>query len=161
MTTAFRPACDRTHALLSRKLDGTLSELERRAVAAHTARCASCRAFARESRWFTDELRRAPLVPLPRPVFVAASRRRMPVRAVANVASAAAVLLATVGGLSLALPSGDQGNAQALAPVVDAMGGDVGLREIRRAALRSGELQLLPDSEPDPHGKPLLLATDS
>lgn len=158
MTGATRPSCDRTRALLSRKLDGALSELELRAVAAHTHRCPSCRAFEAQSAWITDELRRAPLVALPQPVTVAAMRRRIPARAAANVASAAALLVVTVGGVSLTIDrSHGAGEARTLGlpSTVDSLG-DAMIRDIRFEALRSGELRILPDTDTPNGVKPAL-----
>ena len=94
MTSGFSPSCDCTRALLSRQLDAPLSELERRAVARHADGCAACRRSQRDSRWITEELRTAPLEPLP-PARDGRQcpRRRSPIRVVANVASAAALLV--------------------------------------------------------------------
>jgi predicted anti-sigma-YlaC factor YlaD len=164
MTSASRPSCDRTRALLSRKLDGALTELELRVAAAHTARCAGCQAFENQSRWFTEELRAASLVELPEPVTVSALRRRAPVRTIANVASAAALVVATIGGLTLTFdpPGGEQG-AQALAfgPATDTGLGDPVLRQFRRDALRAGVLQILPKADLPNAVKPALPATDA
>jgi anti-sigma factor RsiW len=161
MTSVFGPSCDRTRALLSRQLDTQLSELERRAVAVHTERCAACSAFARDSRWITEELRAAPMAPLPRPVTVTVPRRPLPTRLVANIASAAALLVVAVGGVTIATQPPDGGSTQALRlpTQLELRLGDPGLREIRREALRAGELQVLPADSP--HGKPALPATDA
>lgn len=162
MTSVFVPSCDRTRALLSRQLDTHLSELECRVVAVHTERCAACRAFARESRWITEELRAAPSVPLPRPVTVTVARRRLPTRLVANVASAAALLAVSVGGATLASqPPGSAASKHSLtlAGTLDTRLGDPMLREMRREALLSGELQILPGAESAARGvKPALPA---
>src|SRR5688572_11033526 len=100
MTSVYGPSCDRTRALLSRQLDAPLSQLELRSVAIHTTRCPACRAFERQSRWITEELRAAPMAPLPRPVTVTLPHRRLPTRVVANVASAAALLAVKIGRAS-------------------------------------------------------------
>ena len=164
MTTASRPSCDRTRALLSRKLDGALSELELRAVVAHTARCAQCREFEANSRWFTDELRSAPMIPLAEPVMVAAARRRIPMRIAANLASTAALLVVTIGGLSLTVdwsagPQDDR--ARASASTMDASFGDSVLREFRRDALRSRHLRILPEADPPNGVKPALISDNA
>jgi anti-sigma factor RsiW len=160
MTSVHGPSCDRTRALLSRQLDTRLSEFERRAIAIHTARCTACRAFERDSRWITEELRAAPLQPLPRPVTITVPRRRLPTRVVANIASAAALLAMVLGGVTLtSQPPDGASTEQALAsPAFDTRMGDPVLREIHREALRSGELQILPASEPRPGVKPALPA---
>ena len=163
MTRVYGPSCERTRALLSRRLDARLTELERRAVAIHTTRCAACRAFEQDSLWFTDELRRAPLEPLPRPVLITMPRRRLPTRIAANLASAAALLAVAVGGATLASQPPDQASSQqALSRTgsLDTRLGDPVLREIRREALRAGELRILPG---DPHAgsKPALPANDA
>jgi anti-sigma factor RsiW len=148
MTSAYGPSCDRTRALLSRQLDTRLSELERRAVAIHTARCTACRAFERESRWITEELRAAPLQPLPRPVSITIpARRRVTARAVANVASAAALLAVALGGVQFATQASEHASgqqAQSFSSGFDARFGDPVLREVRREGLRTGEIQVLP-----------------
>jgi predicted anti-sigma-YlaC factor YlaD len=161
MTTASRPSCDRTRALLSRKLDGALSELELRAVDAHTARCAGCRAFEAQTWWITEELRHAPLVAIPEPVTVRTIRRRFPMRVAANVASAAALLVVTIGGASVAIDgSRSSTDTQAIGSAADARLGDAGIREIRRAGLRSGELRILPETDPPNGVKPALPEID-
>jgi anti-sigma factor RsiW len=164
MASVFGPSCDRTRALLSRQLDVPLSELERRTVATHMTRCAACRAFEHESRWITEELRAAPLAPLPRPVTVAVPRRRMPTRVVANVASAAALLAVTLGGVTLASHPRDEAAAQqalASGATADTRLGDPVLREIRREGLRSGEIQILPATDGPAGVKPALPAIDA
>jgi anti-sigma factor RsiW len=163
MASVLGPSCDRTRALLSRRLDTKLSELERRAVAVHTDRCAACRAFARDSRWITTELRAAPLEPLPRPVTVTVPRRPFPIRVVANVASAAALLIVAVGGVTLASQPPGDGPAQQTLPrssALDSRFGDPDLREIRREALLSGELRVLP-ADTSTGIKPALSPTDA
>jgi anti-sigma factor RsiW len=164
MTSGHGPSCDRTRALLSRQLDTRLTELERHAVAIHTARCTACRAFERESRWITEELRAAPLQPLPRPVSITIpARRRLTARAVANVASAAALLAVALGGVQFATQATEQASGQqalATSATFDARFGDPVLREFRLEGLRSGDLQVLP---PDSHAgtKPALPASDA
>ena len=76
MTGMSPSLCDRTRALLSERLDGAISEVERRRVARHTSTCPACRAFEERSRWLADELRAAPLEALPRPVVVSPRRGR-------------------------------------------------------------------------------------
>ena len=162
MTSVYGPSSDRTRALLSRQLDAELTELERRAVAIHTTRCAACRRFERDSRWLTHELRSAALAPLPRPVAIIVPRRRLPTRVASNIASAAALIAVAIGGATLASQPPEQASQQALtlAPATDTRLGDPVLRQIRREALLAGELHVLPGDEA-PEGKPMLPAIDS
>jgi len=161
MTLVYGPFCDRTRALLSRQLDTPLSELERRAVAIHTARCAACRAFECQSHWITEELRAAPFEPLPRPVTITAPRGRLPMRVVANVASAAALVAVALGGVAHVTQPGERPSAAQALPSrpLDLRVGDPVLREIRRDGLRSGEIKVVPPTQPS--GKPALPATDA
>lgn len=161
MTSVYGPSCDRTRVLLSRQLDAALTELERRAVAIHTMRCAACRAFERDSGWLTEQLRAAPLEPLLRPVSITVPSRRLPTRVAANVASAAALVAVAIGGATLATqPPEAVSSPQPFSArtSLDMRFGDPVLREIRREGLRTGELQVLPT---DPHAKPLLIAEDA
>ena len=163
MTSFYGPSCDRTRALLSRQLDAELTELERRAVAIHARRCAACRAFERESRFITDELRSARLEPLPRPVTITVPRRQLPTRVAANLASAAALVAVAVGGATLASQPPQAASSQQaliLSGSTDTRLGDPILREFRRDALRNGELKVLPD-DPGASAKPALPAIDA
>ena len=161
MTSFYGPSCDRTRALLSRQLDAELTELERRAVAIHNTRCAACRAFERESRFITGELRAAGLEPLPRPVSITVPRRRLPTRVAANLASAAALVAVAVGGATLASQPPHAAPSQLIRGVTtDTRLGDPVLREFRRDALRNGELKVLPD-DPGASVKPALPAIDA
>ena len=161
MTSVYGPSCDRTRALVSRALDLQLSELERRAIAIHTARCAACRAFERESGWITETLRAAPLQPLPRPVSITVpARRRLPARTVANLASAAALLAVALGGVQFAAADeSSRRQPSSAGSTFDARFGDPVLREIRREGLRTGEIQILPVDPPS--GKPALSPIDA
>ena len=85
-------------------LDAEVSELDRRLVAAHLARCAECRAFEQPVRAFTEELRATPLE-LPRVPVVVRSRvrtRQRALRRTAELSVAATVLIATLGVNQLA-----------------------------------------------------------
>ena len=68
-------ACDRFREQASLSLDGELSQLERRMLDAHLARCPSCSAFAVEVTAFTEDLRAAPLERPRRPIVVQRPRR--------------------------------------------------------------------------------------
>ena len=142
MTSVYGPSCDRTRALLSRQLDAPLSELERRTVALHAARCPACRTFGDQSRWITEELRAAPMAPLPRPLTIMVARRSFPTRLVANLSSAAAVLVVALMAVT-AVADAPEGGARQEALGTDLRPEDP-LREIRREGLRTGELLILP-----------------
>ena len=144
MTSVYGPSCDRTRALLSRQLDAQLSELDRRTVALHTARCAGCRAFDAECRWITAELRAAPLAPLPRAVSVTLPRRRFPTRVVANFASAAALLVVAVTGVTAVTNVPERSGLSDQAVAIDTGFEDPLVHELRREWLRTGDLQILP-----------------
>jgi anti-sigma factor RsiW len=96
MTAAPTPHnCERVRAQVSLLLDGELSQLERRMVEAHLSRCADCREFQLSVSEFTDELRRAPLELLTRPVALPVSRRVS--FTAAQVGVAAVMLVALLG----------------------------------------------------------------
>ena len=157
MTGMSPSLCDRTRALLSERLDGAISEVERRRVARHTSTCAACRAFEERTRWLADELRAAPLEALPRPVVVLPSRaRRLSSRTLGNAASAAALLVVVVGGFVVGTdasvePPNELG-------VTSGAGAEYALsdplRALRVDALRAGELPILPETGPAPAVKP-------
>ena len=112
---------------------------------------------SRTARWLTDELRSAPLVPLPQPVTITVPVRRLPIRAVANVASAAALLAIAVGGVSIARqPPADPAQPPLALGALDTRLGDPEFREMRREALLAGELHILPGTEPVRGVKPAL-----
>ncbi len=80
---------------VSLRLDGELSQLEHRMVAAHLGRCADCRTFEASIVSFTTALRAAPLEQLSRPVVVRRSRRVSLVGA--HIGVAATLVIALVG----------------------------------------------------------------
>ncbi|MDH4104443.1 MAG: zf-HC2 domain-containing protein [Thermoleophilia bacterium] len=89
--------CERVRAQSSLRLDGELSQLESRMLAAHLARCSECRAFDAAAVAMTSELRAAPLEPLSRPIVVRRIGRAWMARAQLGVAAAVAlVALGTV-----------------------------------------------------------------
>lgn len=82
-------------------LDAEVSELDRRLVAAHLARCAECRAFEQPVRAFTEELRATPFESLRQPVVLIRSRARQRVwLRTAELGAAASVLIALLGVVS-------------------------------------------------------------
>jgi predicted anti-sigma-YlaC factor YlaD len=159
----MRPSrCDRTQSLLSQQLDVAISDVERRAVTRHLARCADCRAFDAQSRWVTEELRAAPLLDLPHAFAVAPVRaRRITSRLVGNVASVAALIAVGIGGWAtgMSLPTGPSGN-QAVPPLRESVNGDA-LRALHVEALRAGQLPMLPATRSPASVKPPRSADDT
>ena len=87
-------------------LDGELSQLERRMVAAHLERCADCRTFEEDVRDFTQKMREAspetPSVP------VTVRRARRATLSAANVGVAAILAVAVLGVVSQLGPTGSR-----------------------------------------------------
>jgi predicted anti-sigma-YlaC factor YlaD len=108
--TAVHPSlvCGRVREQVSLQLDNELSELERRMLDAHLARCADCAAYADDVRTFTVELREAPLLALERPVAV--TRRGRYVAARLQLGVAAALALAALGLGTQVASSTDSGD---------------------------------------------------
>lgn len=100
--------CERVRAQISLELDSELSQLERRMLDAHFARCAQCAEYAADIRDITERIRREPLVAMERPVVV--RRRRTLTAARLQIGVAAAFALAALGlGTQLATPPESQG----------------------------------------------------
>jgi predicted anti-sigma-YlaC factor YlaD len=85
--------CDRVRAQVSLGLDGELSQLETRMIAAHLSRCADCATFEEDVRTFTSELRAAPMEQLEHPIEIVRSPRRALPRVQIGVAAVFAVAL--------------------------------------------------------------------
>jgi anti-sigma factor RsiW len=108
--TAVRPSlvCQRVREQVSLLLDDELSQLERRMLASHLARCAACDAYAAEVTVFTEALRNAPPEVLERPVVVQRPRRLAGVRLQAGVAAALAFAALGLGSqLATSGPASD------------------------------------------------------
>jgi predicted anti-sigma-YlaC factor YlaD len=158
-------SCERTRALVSSGLDGRLHDLERRFLEAHVLRCAECKAFADEVKWFTNLIRTAPLEST-WPVQLPHRRRRVQLRSVASVA-AAAVILVVAGNAALNTPGheeSEQGlvaNAFSQDPLADES--LQSLQSLRRDDMVSGRLSLVPAESEVSLGavKPLLPAAGS
>jgi anti-sigma factor RsiW len=102
----LRPTtCKRALEWASLRLDGELSDLERRMLDSHLESCASCAAIAGELDAFTEALRATPLLPLERPVSLP-ERRRIPVRALQ--VAVAATLVVGAAGLGTLVGTGKQ-----------------------------------------------------
>lgn len=86
--------CERVRAQVSLRLDGELSELERRMLESHLSRCAECSAYARDVETFTRLLGEAPLERPRFPVVVRRPRRAsVGLMQVGGVAAAVAVVV--------------------------------------------------------------------
>ena len=88
--------CERARVTSALAPDAELTELERRLLDAHLARCLECSAFAAGVEAATAVVRNTERVPLTHPVHVSAWRRRASVR-VRNVAATAAIALMAFG----------------------------------------------------------------
>jgi predicted anti-sigma-YlaC factor YlaD len=131
--------CERARSWAALAPDGELSELERKLLDAHLARCASCGEFALEVAKIAAQLREATLAPLPRPVALPVWHRRRAWSGVRTVGAAAAVAVMALGIAARApLSTGDRESIQ-LPRVVDFSGGDqqeiATLRSQRREAI--------------------------
>ena len=160
--TGMRPSrCDRTRSLLSQGLDDAISEVERRSVAQHTARCADCRAFeAREplrDRGAARRLAASRLTPSSSP---SGARRRVPRRLVGNVASVAALLVVSVGGWAVGSSVRRSPATARCRRSASHVSGDA-LRALHVEALRAGELRMLPATPRPANVKPPRLADDT
>lgn len=107
--------CERVRSQISMALDAEVSELDRRLVAAHLARCPECRAFESPVREFTEELRAAPLELLERRIVVTRGRSRRRAWLTTAEVSAAATLLIGLGVMSQLGASDPQGTSNRLA----------------------------------------------
>jgi predicted anti-sigma-YlaC factor YlaD len=100
--------CRRVREQVSLQLDNELSELERRMLDAHLARCAECDAYADDVRTFTRDLREAPLLAPGRTVDIARRGRYVAARLQIGVAAALAFAALGLGTqLAASTESGD------------------------------------------------------
>lgn len=90
-------SCERVRAQVSLQLDGELSELERRMMQSHLARCEDCGAYEHGVVSVTSLLREAPLEQAPYPLVVRLPRRISV--AYGQVAGVAAVFVIMVAGV--------------------------------------------------------------
>jgi predicted anti-sigma-YlaC factor YlaD len=109
--------CERVRGQVSVLLDGELSQLEQRMVAAHLERCAGCQAFEATVRSFTEELRAAaPEVPR-RPIVVRRTRRvSLSALQVSGAATIAVALLGVVSQLGVSERNVPNVNRQVVRP---------------------------------------------
>lgn len=92
--------CERAREWASLRVDGELSDLERRLLADHLRRCADCAAFAADVEASTRALRSTPLASVRVSLALPRRRRRLrarPVQLAAAGAVAATLAAATVG----------------------------------------------------------------
>jgi anti-sigma factor RsiW len=87
--------CARVREQVSLELDGELSQLEQRMLAAHLERCGACAMYAEDVRDLTERIRSAPLHTMRRPVVVGRPRHLSTARL--QVGIAAAFALAALG----------------------------------------------------------------
>jgi len=87
--------CTRVREQVSLELDGELSQLEQRMLAAHLERCGACATYADDVRDLTDRIRSAPHHSMRRPVVVRRARHVSTMRV--QVGIAAAFALAALG----------------------------------------------------------------
>ena len=90
--------CERVRAQVSLELDGELSQLERRMMESHLARCPECHAYERDAAALTRLLREAPLE---RPLYPPVVRRPRRVSVARMQVGVAAALAVAVLGVTL------------------------------------------------------------
>ena len=152
MTGMSPSLCDRTRALLSERLDGAISEVERRRVARHTSTCPACRAFEERPLAGGRDAGRAARGAPPTRRRLPSRARRLSSRTLGNAASAAALLVVVVGGFVVGTDGGGP-NAPGSRRRRRVRLSDP-LRALRVDALRAGELPILPETGPEPAVKP-------
>lgn len=109
MTVSTRPViCERVRGQVSTLLDAEVSELDRRLVSAHLARCADCSGFAQRVTALTAELRAAPLRAPERATAV--PRRRPQRRLAVNRAEFSVAATLVVGLLGVLTQFGGVGS---------------------------------------------------
>ena len=166
-------SCDELHALVSRRLDGGISQFEDALAAAHVRDCAGCARYEREVTAFTQLLRESPLEPAPRHVGLPYGvRYRRPAHVLRGALASAAVAVAAVaiGGsvrlaedpqiLRVVAPPNDA--VRTLAPAVGTVAKNrlVTLQELYRDDLSDGVMAVVSPREDDSLGaiKPVLPA---
>jgi hypothetical protein len=102
--------CARVREQVSLELDGELSQLEQRMLAAHLDRCASCAAYADDVRDLTERIRSAPLHTIRRPVVVRRHRSITTTRIQIGVAAALALAALGLGTELTVSPASQQGS---------------------------------------------------
>jgi predicted anti-sigma-YlaC factor YlaD len=116
--------CERARSWAALAPDGELSELERKLLDSHLARCGACSRFSVEVATLAAELRTATLQPLPRPVSLPVWHRRRAYAGMRAVGAAAAVAVMALGIASRSPLSNGERESIQLPRVVDFSGGD-------------------------------------
>jgi hypothetical protein len=111
------PECARARELVSRDLDGELSELERVGLRTHLAGCASCASYADAMTGITAVLRQTPLDDVA--VTVMTARRRPRVLGLAVKVGAAAAAVAAAFTLGSAVGSHRSAPVVVVAPATN------------------------------------------
>jgi len=89
--------CDRARAWAALAPDGELSEIERKLLGAHLARCQTCEAFAADVAAVAEALTRERLTPLSHPISMVWWRRRTGYARIRALGAVAAVALMAIG----------------------------------------------------------------
>lgn len=97
--------CDRVRGQVSVMLDGELSQLEQRMLAAHLERCGACATYADDVRDLTERIRSAPLHAMRRPVVVRRARHLSTTRLQVGIAAAFALAALGLGTQLAASPT--------------------------------------------------------
>jgi len=97
--------CARVREQVSLELDGELSQLEQRMLAAHLERCGACATYADDVRDLTDRIRSAPPHSLRRPVVVRRGRHLSTARIQIGIAAAFALAALGLGTQLAASPT--------------------------------------------------------
>jgi predicted anti-sigma-YlaC factor YlaD len=100
-----QPVCARVREQVSLELDGELSQLEQRMLAAHLERCGACARYADDVRDLTERIRSAPLHSPQRPVVVRRRRHLSTTRLQVGIAAAFALAALGLGAQLAAAPA--------------------------------------------------------
>jgi len=106
MSAAYpQSVCARVREQVSLELDGELSQLEQRMLAAHLERCSACETYADDVRDLTERIRSAPLHTMRRPVVVRRARQFSTTRLQVGIAAAFALAALGLGTQLAASPT--------------------------------------------------------
>lgn len=173
MSSRHTVSCEELHALVSRRLDGVLSQFEVALAVAHVRECDACARFEREVSAFTKLLRDAPLEPAALHVglpYGIRYRRSAHMLRGALATAAVAVAAITIGGsvrltegaaiVRTVAPPNDAVRTTAPAVGTTARNRLVTLQELYRDDLTEGRLPVVTPREDDSLGstKPVLRA---
>jgi anti-sigma factor RsiW len=140
--------CERVRGQVSLLLDGELSELEQRMVAAHLDRCADCREFETDVRRITVGLRTTPLESPRQPIVVSRRQRRVSYGAI-QVSAAAMLVVGVLGLASQLAPPTEQTVRQAGPRTENLFGPSSWQPEVELAQIEPAEPMSL-DDRPGP-----------